>query len=528
MQSEDGFRSWLWSYEVVIPAAVAVSVSVAAVANTAYALLGGAIWVSALFCWRTARELREERGRTLRYQLCAVGVLYLVPIAIAVTLQCVVAFWVRHVAPTTEVGDLIWMEQRLERLSRFYSSTLNLNAFEMLIVMVAVYVATCFLLARRDAAAAGRKGAHGLRWATGVYARFSGPVAAGLATLAAFSLFGMQSGAPADDLRLQVKVAQKGYADIAEKVEADLSREVARGLYDKVLLAMPEDYQRAVSGQAGRTILVDELRGSAEFAKLEHGVRVASVDQMVRDETDRQSRIDELEDRIRVRSGAREDLPRGMSPAQVQRARALVDVPDSRGIDLLADGQKKVVLQVEKLVSERILTLAKPLTDQVPLLEPLVQAFAEAIDAAVQERLARAYDRLVELRTRRPQYLYFDISTEAAKIVERADVSGPVERATPRAEQLARQNAATIAALEAGSKAVDRQITRRYAAAAGDSIERAPLKLRPLPRLPDLPRVPSIRPPRPGYDSQLPNYQPPRSFKPPRPVRPPVRIIPFL
>lgn len=527
MQSEDGFRSWLWSYEVVIPAAVAVSVSAAVVANTAYALLGGAIWVSVLFCWRTARELRGERGRTLPYQLCAVGFLYLVPIAIAVTLQCVVVFWVRHVAPTTEVGDLIWLEQRLAGLSRFYSSTLNLNAFEMLIVTVAVYVATCFLLARRDAAA-GRKGAHGLRWATGVYAKFSGPVAAGLATLAAFSLFGMQSGAPADDLRLQVKVAQKGYADIAEKVEADLSREVARGLYDKVLLALPEDYQRAVRGQAGRTDLVDELRASAEFAKSAHGVRVASVDQMVRDETDRRSRIDELEDRIRVRSGAREDLPRGMSLAQVQRARALVDVPDSRGIDLLADGQKKVVLQVEKLVSERILTLAKPLTDQVPLLEPLVQAFAEAIDAAVQERLSRAYDRLVELRTSRPQYLYFDISTEAAKIVERADVSGPVERATPRAEQLARQNAATIAALEAGPKEVDRQITRRYAAAAGDSIERAPLKLRPLPRLPDLPRVPSIRPPRPGYDSQLPNYRPPRSFKPPRPVRPPVRIIPFL
>lgn len=179
----------------------------------------------------------------------------------------------------------------------------------------------------------------------------------------------MQLGVPATDLRLRLKIAQEGYADITGRVEADLSGRVAGGLYAKVYDELPWSYRLALTEQTTVGGLVDGVRAHAERARSWYDVSVPSVDRVVRDEMARRTRINALPADLRVESTGRTDTPGDATLEQVETARtARAGQPDGQSIDLVADGRKKVALHVEKLASERLLALAKPLTEAVPIL----------------------------------------------------------------------------------------------------------------------------------------------------------------
>jgi hypothetical protein len=118
-----------------------------------------------------------------------------------------------------------------------------------------------------------------------------------------------------------------------------------------------------------------------------------------------------------------------------------------------------VTLQVETVISDQILALTRPLTQAVPIVEPLLQAFAEAADKTLQERIGRAYDRLVELAMHNPRLLDAAINREATVIVDQTDVGPPVDRATPRARQLSDALARELVSLWAADALLTRKLS---------------------------------------------------------------------
>jgi hypothetical protein len=512
---------------------------------TPFSLVTVVIWGLVVFCSRYTRRrgqpTRFEHQRDsagLRYNLCAAGVLYLIPIGIAVSFYCLLAVYLRLFSGSASMGWLISVQRSFEAVSKFFSDKLKLTEVGVLAVLVGVYLLTCLLLWRRTSpVSAGPDTDRGWRLRTGsalnrgtdFYTRYSGPTAAGLATLAAFTFFGMQLGVPATDLRLRLKVAQEGYSEVTQQIEAELSQRVASGLYAKVYAGLPASYVHALTEQATAGDLVDDARKHVSDAKSTFSVSVPSVDKAVQEEAARRTRVEALDAKLRSTSAGRTDMPRHTTPVQVDAARsAIVDRAAGQGIDLIVDGRKKVTLQLEKVVSERILALTKPLIDAVPIMEPLIQAFADAADKTVQDRIGRAYDRLVGVALRNPDDLDAAIRQEAQAIVDQADVDKPVKDATPRAQRLAEARMQTLTSLRNAPALIDQKVTETLLARA----RARPARPLELPRLyepplsltyPDwhysIPELHSYRPPSTTY------RLPPRPAVPPRPVRPPPRIF---
>ncbi|RKF26508.1 hypothetical protein [Micromonospora globbae] len=134
---------------------VLVALTVALTAITWYGLLAGAIWGLVLLCAGHARSVRRRLGpdhvrdgANLRYHLCALGVLYLVPIGVAATFYCLVAAWVESSGGTASTDRLIALQRAFEETSSFFSDNLKLSESVVLGVLVGVHLLTCLLLAK--------------------------------------------------------------------------------------------------------------------------------------------------------------------------------------------------------------------------------------------------------------------------------------------------------------------------------------------------------------------------------------------
>ncbi|WIY06979.1 hypothetical protein QRX60_25140 [Amycolatopsis mongoliensis] len=519
-----------------------VAVLVAAFVIGPFAVFTGAVWGLVAFCREYARRCAAEDvrgGPGLRYHLAAFGVLYLVPVGVAATSYLMLSAYLQWFADTSSTGWLISLQRFFEAVSQYFSGHLKLSEFSVFAALIGVYLLTCLLLARGDGGRRTRVAA-GLGRTADLYTKYSGPAAAGLATLASLSLFGMQLGVPATDLQVKFKVAQQGYADVTRKIEAGLAQRVAGQLYGKVEAAFPQAYRDALAGRRTELAgLVDGARTSAAAAKSGYDVSLPAVDDAVRAEAVAEAKVDALEPELRVGEARPRDAPPGITPEQVAAARAVVDArPAEPGIDLVADSRKKVSLQVEKVASERIVALTKPVTDAVPILEPLVQAFAEAADKTLQDRLGRAYDRLADIALRAPRDFGAAVDREAAALVDHTDVTRPVAAATPRAEEVTRAFQATVSALRAAPGQLDRKVTEVIEARTPPPSldpsgrlrltfpELEPLRL-PMPPL-DYYRLPSY-----PYSSDLgrygygtPRYTPPDTFRVPPEIARIPRIAP--
>ena len=364
---------------------------------------------------------------------------------------------------------------------------------------------------------------------TGFFTTYSGPVAAGLATLASFTFFGLQLGTPAEELRVRVKVIQEGYAEIAEKVESELSERVAVGLHEKIRNGFPSSYRRALAESHTVADLVGRVRQRADEARSKYGITVPAAEAAIRKAV-RAGGLGDTEQRVRIAGTDRAAPPADTTLEQVRKTRSTMNLHDRTGeIDLVEEGRRKVVLQVEKLVSERIVALTKPLTEAVPLLDPLLQAFVEAVDKTVQDRIGQAYDRAMQTAMREPRNLDAVLEHEARTLVEETNVEPFIDHVAEQARELAAEQRRTLSALKKGESLIDRRVERHRAREARTARrQRVPrLNLRPLPELPPLLDAPKPLPrffPYPDYRPHYP-YRPPyqdlpHRFSPPRPVIP--------
>jgi hypothetical protein len=534
-----------------------IALMAAAAILSPFASLVVGSWALVAFCVRYKRAAERDAAgepRGFRYNLCAFGVLYLIPIGFALTFYVLLSLFVSWFGDSISVDRLIAVQRFFENVSTFFSENLKLSELEIFVVLVAIYALSCFLLPKwrrgRRATAAGRwprlraRSVNTLYGAVDGYTKFSGPIAAGLATLAAFTFFGMGLGEPAKDLELRVKVAQEGYAEVTKKIEARLSQRIGTGLYVKIRVAFPESYRTAITQVAEVEAERANVQTRAATAETAYGVSVPEVEGILAEERTKGERLRGLSSDLRNEAAGRRNMPEGMTPERVAALRTAVDAfPADERIEVLNTGNKRVTLQVEKVVSEQLLSLLKPLMQAVPILEPLLQAFTEAADATLQERIAKAYDRTTAAVMRNPAEFESAVARAANSVVAETNVQPLVQRATPRAMEQAAALRLRLSQLQKSDSMIGKRIN--------ESLERVPstsdLRLSPelqrllrnyyggrypglrippfnygLPRLPGF-GPPGYYPPPPGYTGTQPRpIVPPR---PPAPRPPPPRIF---
>lgn len=176
-------------------------------------------------------------------------------------------------------------------------------------------------------------------------------------------------------------------------------------------------------------------------------------------------------------------------------------------------------------------------TEAIPILEPLLQTFAAAVDKSLQDRIERSYDRAMEAALRTPRSRPATVEREAKIVVAGTNVATLVDRAIPGARRERLRLRHVLSSLAAGDALIDRRVARHQAAASAQ--RRRPGLPDPLPlpelRLPPIPYPePPVYPPptqtyRPGAGGRggadpliepKPLVRPP--VTPPRVVRPPI------
>jgi hypothetical protein len=458
---------------------VAVTVLAGAIAQAwGYAAAVAATWALILFCLRYARTHAPEGlapaapGRLwslFRYNLAKAGVLYLIPIGSAVTFYLYLAAALALFDNILKLGQLLSLQTGLENTSDFFSDWIKLDEGPVLFLLIAAYLLTCLLLSWRSTGSTGsgtrRKAVQVIRTTTDFYCRYSGPAAAGLAALAAFTFLGVRAGEQNTAFALKIKTSEQDYDKAARKVESELTGRATALLYEKIKNSMPSEYQATLvlPVRIDRTVTAAQRR--ADEARTKHGIQDPDADAFLDREQERMKKAaDAKADWIVAGDGTTRPAgaPSDLTPAQTGAAREWLGTaaPDNR-IDIMTEGEKKIALQVEKIISEPLTGFVKDLSKTIPLLEPLLDAFFEACDATLQDRLTAAADRIMKVVMGRPGAARAAVDAAATQIVAQTDVTEPVKHAEPRAKQQAAEWGRKSAKLKESERRINRRVTNK-------------------------------------------------------------------
>lgn len=501
-----------------------------------FALVLAGIWSLVAFCLEYTRKARKNATiaqsqveTNFRYNLCYFGVRHLIPIGIATAFYVLLSCYIHWFSDSLSIDSLIAMQHDFEHVSKSFSDHFKLNEVTIFAVFIAYYLLSCALLAKRRqgneemgaTAGAGRwlqfreSLVATLHWTVDVYVKYSGQTAVCLATLASFTLFGMQLGEPTKDLQLRIKDVQMGYADVTKETEAKLSERVTTVLYAKIRDTFPPSYREALTLPTQIDRSVESVQQHADDVKSKYEVSVPpDVERTLQDEEARIKKVNELGSDLRIEGTGRQGVPGSTTHNQIEAAKnALHSRQEDKGTELIREGKKRVTLQAEKLGSEQIVLLTKPLTDAIPILEPPIKILAEAVDKILQEGIGKSYDRAMEAAMRNPRDLDAVVEREAKTIVDKTDIKTLVERATPRAQLQSAKLQQTLSSLEESKPLIDHYVTENLAARRSKQNCRDCPEILPSPDLhlpPDINRSPGMG-----------NHDSPGRITSPRPLDPP-------
>lgn len=492
--------------------------------SASFALMLGGIWVLIVGCLRYKKAAVRKEG--FRYNLAACAIPCLVPLGLGTAAYVLLAAYISVFGNSLGVGHLIAMQRLFEKTSGFFDRYVELNAAEVMALLIVGYLLSCAVLTARrgktERIAAPPDGWMRARiWLVttvsrefGRYGKLAGPIGTVLATLAAFTFFGTQLGQPTRDLRLRVEPIQKGYAEIAKQVRADVSEHVAGALYIKINKSFPASYRAAFP----LVTRIEDVAGQIDFDGGHLTVEIVTNDSEARTvdrEVSESKRSEAAQADWEIDGSPQAPAPDGnVTYDQAETAVSKLSDRQKKAIKVIDDGPKEIVLHVEDVISENILSLVKPLLTAIPLTEPLLQAFSGALDETIQKKVEKLIDRFTREAVDHPADLDHRIETAADQLVAGTDVSAVVRQAVPLAEHETKSTRRTLSDLTTVSSQIDR-ITNEAEAGTG--------RLDPLVLPPYEPQYPGLDPSDllpPNFEEQPPSYSPDPEPPPDGPIDP--------
>lgn len=397
-----------------------------------------------------------------RDTLASTAMLYLAPIGAVIAFYLAVAAVLRFVDGILTIHQLETAQQALSTVSGFVT-WIKLKEGPMLLALVGVWLLTCLLLARRGRGTTHASGpggrlrrmryglARALNRTAGAYARYSGPVAATLVTLASFTFLTKVPSNLDTQLRLQAVTSTKNYTYAAEKIEADLTAQVVSQLYTQIKNATPADYQQALTVPLSAQVARTRQQADRLVVPLQESNQAAA--QRLAIEESRLQNVQNLPDQSVVddaRGSDPVDVPHDLTVGQAAAARgqAESDQSDDR-VEIINDSGKEVLLHLEKVASEQGWTSLKNLvSSRFPLAAPMIDALAEACDEQLQATLRGKIPALVKQLTNKASDIKSSIAATAKDIVATVDVSNLVRDHATDASHLAAGQQVTLAYLK--------------------------------------------------------------------------------
>lgn len=428
------WRTWHWLTALVVLAGViagAWSLTVAA----------AVIWVAVTYCAEYTRAHAFDdidpkvthRFRALaRYHLCGSAVLYLVPIGLAIAFYLCLAAFVTFFDNSMTVGQLLALQRWCLRGSTFFDNWIKLSEFRVFFLLVGVYLLNCLLLSwhGNGGASSGRREARAvvrsIRWVAGRYCRFSGPLAAGLAVLASLTLLSVPVSTLGAELRLKAVTDQKAYVAAADKVQAELSGQVASRLYGQVLNAMPPKYQKVLLSLTDIDRKIKSASDRVNAAR-RYGAINLNGEKFLGEEKGRLRRVEGLQSKWTINDSVQSQnirAPESLTHEQAVGARKYVAAgPADNDVEILKEDKKAVFLQVEKVASAPLGDALKAIVKDVPLAAPLVDTFLEATDNIAQDQLTKAAAPIADMAVRKSGDVKAATKAAAARIIANVDIA---------------------------------------------------------------------------------------------------------
>jgi ElaB/YqjD/DUF883 family membrane-anchored ribosome-binding protein len=387
-----------------------------------------------------------------RDTLASTAMLYLLPIGAVIAFYLAVAAVFRFADGVLTIHQLETAQRVLSAVSEFVDTWIKLKEGSMLLALVGVWLLTCLLLAWRGrgtvqaGSPAGRLRrmryglAQALNRTAGAYARYSGPIAATVVTLASFTFLTNVSSNLGTQLHLQAVVRTEDYTYAAEKIEAELTAQVVSQLYTQIKNVMPPDYQQATAVPLPEQVARTRQQADRLVVPLQKSDPAAA--EHLATEENRVQNVQNLADQSVV-DGARGsdpvDVPHDLTAEQAAAAReqAESDHSDDR-VEIINDSGKEVFLQLEKVASEQGWTSLKNLVNnRFPLAAPMIDTLAEACDEQLQETLREKIPALVKQLTNKASDIKSSIAAAAKDIVATVNVSNLVRDHATNASHLA-------------------------------------------------------------------------------------------
>lgn len=430
-----------------------------------YTLVFLGVWAGIAFSARHSRlhavDQFEDPGFWLRFRntLASTAWLYFVPIGAIIAFYLVIAAVLSFADGTMTVHQLETTQRVFSTVSEFVDTWIKLKEGPMLVALIGVWLLSCLLLAyKRDKAvnAGGSTGrlrrmrldlARGLNRTAGAYARYSGPAAAAVSTLASFTFLTTVPGNLGTKPHLQAVASTDNYKYAAKKVEALLSAQVVSSLYAQIRKEMPPDYQQALAHPLSAQVAQTRQQADLLVAPLKDSDRGAAARLETEESRFRDTQNLPPQSVVKAERGNDPiDTPRDLTAGQAAAAKQAAESdPSDNRVEVVNDSGKEVLLQVEKVASEGGWAQLKNLvSSRFPLAGPMVDALAEACDEQLQETLREKVPALVKPLADKGSDIKTAIARTAKDIVAAVNVSDLVKRHATEASQLAADQQARL------------------------------------------------------------------------------------
>lgn len=339
---------------------------------------------------------------------------FLIPFTVIAALFCMLSLFISGTSDRLTIEYLMRFEEAIGWIKSF-SALFKLSAFGTGVVLIVFYLLRLVPALSK----------HTERMLPDLkkYKTFVRTAYTIIVILFSFTFFGVQSDKPAAELRLRIKENEKLYGELREEVEAAVRKEVADNIYFKIYHGLPRDYRvdmdRGDDGPEppdGWPPSPNGDGGDDDGGGDGDGPSPLVIDLFEGPEAGAQP------------AGPTAPAPEHASKKKIGKAfeaiRRYRTAFQKKFISLLAtDIGREMALQPPKALTSKIKeAVFKELTDNHPILEPVITKLVEMLDKNLEPPVQKAVDKITRSALQNPEQTRQMVEIEASAIVKGMDV----------------------------------------------------------------------------------------------------------
>lgn len=358
------------------------------------------------------RQLEAKGGGRFWFHFFDKSLEFLLPFTIVAGLFCLLSLFISGTSDRLTIKYLRWFEDAVRWIKSF-SALFKLSALGTSIVLIVIYLASLTRIPTKNTA----------RMLSDLkkYKTFIKTVYIVIVIVFSFTFFGVQSDAPAAELRFRIRDNEKLYGELRKEVEAALRKEVTDKLYVKIYHTFERDYrvdmERGDDGPPPTDGGPPDGGGGGGGGGDDNGGGSGPI---VYDLFDNSGRPDDD-----LKPPPTPDNVSGISINRAFEALRRYRVSfQTKFIRLLAsDAGRELALQPPQIITDHLKSyVLKVMLEDYPILEPVLGKVVELGHKTLEPLIQKGVDRITGTSADDPEATRQAMLIEASKIVRETEV----------------------------------------------------------------------------------------------------------